>query len=128
METKTTWDDTGRDCPFCGGQILRRTDEEPTRITAYYQCQRCGAQWTLGNKLMRESNLPVAEKEGGLAETLRDVPRWVWLLLGVALLVLVLRLSVIGVLLMRFIVPVAFLTVVLVVGYFYGKWMHWWGG
>lgn len=126
METRTTWEDTGRDCQFCGGEIYRRTDEEPTRITAYYQCQKCGAQWSLSHQLIRESSLAPSPPADSVRSSLAQVPRWVWILLGVIVVIIALRFSVIGVLLMRFLIPAVFVGIVAGVIYLYGRWMDWW--
>lgn len=126
METKTTWEDTGRDCQFCGGQVYRRTDEEPTRISAYYQCQRCGAQWSLSNQLIRESSTTPSSTKDPVQSSLESVPRWVWIALAVGAAVVALRFSVIGVLLIRYLIPAVFLGIVAGVIYMYGRWLDWW--
>lgn len=126
METKTTWEDTGRDCQFCGGEIFRRTDEEPRRITAYYQCQRCGAQWSLGHELIRESSVTTTPEKDSVQAWFAKVPRWVWVLVAVLLVIGALRFSVIGVVLMRVLIPAVFVGIVAGVIYMYGRWMDWW--
>lgn len=129
METKTTWEDSGLDCEYCGGQIFRRTDEEPTRIRAYHQCQQCGAQWSLNYQLIREGD-PAKQKPTTIKQhaqqNLRKVPRWVWVVLAIAALIIVLRFAVIGVLFIRLAIPLVFIAIVVVVGYYFGRSMDWW--
>lgn len=84
METKNRWEDTGRDCPNCGGEILRRTDHLPDgSISVYNQCSGCEAQWTSDWAPLRTSAAEVINDRPGkrLVERLPPVPRWVWITL-----------------------------------------------
>ena len=58
IQTRTTWDDSGRDCDHCGGMILQRTDYEtrqPPRVR--YQCEECGCLWSKEGVLQRSGRL-----------------------------------------------------------------------
>lgn len=129
METRSQWEDTGYDCNFCGGQIFKRTDQEPTGLkSSYYQCELCGAQWSMTNQLIREGDRmpqrgtrpPAGRTEG------RQVASWVWLVLGFGAMFLLMRASVVGALLVRFLIPVLFALVVSLVLFRLGREMEWW--
>ncbi len=81
METKNRWEDTGHDCPNCGGEILRRTDYLPDgSVSTYHQCPSCQAQWTPDWTPLREGFQRMLASGSGQkrVERLAHVPRWVW--------------------------------------------------
>lgn len=94
METKTSWTDTGRDCPYCGGEILLRSDQLPDGSRSqYHQCRVCEAQWTTRWDKLRSGKLhKIAQQKpsNGRLEPIPHMPRWVWvsLLLVVTLIVI----------------------------------------
>ena len=96
METKNQWHDTGRDCPSCGGVILRRKDHLPDgSISIYNQCRTCEAQWSKDWQPLREGRPELLTGERGTRrlERLPAVPRWVWITLGLMFLFITFRLG-----------------------------------
>lgn len=129
METRSHWKDSGYDCDLCGGQIFKRTDEEPLGISAYYQCRRCGAQWSLGQKLLREGDSSKQRKQrpsGQQASFPSSWPNWVWLLIGFVVMFLLFRAGSLGAILLRFSVPVVFVLIVGLVVFRLGRELEWW--
>jgi hypothetical protein len=131
------WIDSGYDCDHCGGELLRLKARRPSRPNdAYYRCQRCDCKWTLGGDVVqvgqgaycheaqgrRQGN--VNPQESNWLEWLWTLPRWVQMVGGVLLLLLLLRFG--GLMLFRLLLPVALLALM---GYLilrYGQEREWW--
>ncbi len=93
----TTWEDTGRDCPYCGSEILQRSDKhENGREELMYECGRCAAQWGGRWNLVRagrradQLNPNTAKNEIPEPSFVRDatIKPWMWTTFVVMLVVI----------------------------------------
>ena len=98
IETSTSWEDSGFDCKYCGGEVFKRTDRETGRpARSCFQCKQCGCQWTLDGDLLREGNGPAweAAKKAGQTAVSSDQSFWqknmLWLIVGFIGLLVLLR-------------------------------------
>lgn len=128
METKTSWTDTGRDCPYCGGEILLRSDQLPDgTLSQYHQCRVCEAQWTTKWDKVRPGKLhkiSPQKSSGGRVEPIPQMPRWVWISLILVLGLIVIRFA--GASAIRImIVPVAAVIMIWLL-YRLGRDQGWW--
>lgn len=129
-EMITKWEDAGRDCGFCGGEIYKRTDIRSSKtLNVYYECQECAAQWTFNGSLKRasqklrgKSNSAVeADEETPLLDF--TIPTWVWVLFAVFATYIVIRL---GFGFIRYFVPLLLIGVVCYLIYRVGQDQEWW--
>lgn len=131
------WLDSGYDCDHCGGEILRQKARRPLRPNnAYYRCRVCGCEWTLqGNVVQigsgefcheaqsRRTGPVVAEKTDWLTR-LSQIPRWLQVVVGLALLIVFLRLG--GLMLFRLLLPLAVIGLVVYLIIRFGQEQEWW--
>lgn len=131
IETETTWDDSGYDCRHCGGRILKRTDREtgqPTQICL--QCELCGCQWSVNGKLLRVGHTKLCRQAQREYEAERSAkyPSAIstrLLFLG-GFIVLLLLVYFGGLPAIRFLIPVAIFTFVVVMIFRFGRDRDWW--
>lgn len=127
IDTKTTWEDSGYDCQFCGVQILKRTDIETGQpAKTCFQGER-GCQWSLDGELIRVGHHPAcrkAQKRQNTSDPSWDIPRWVWIVVGVFFLFTTWRFG--GFVALRYMVPVVLVVLAVTFGFKYGRQQEWW--
>lgn len=128
IETKTTWEDSGYDCQFCGVKIYKRTDFETGRKPrSCYQGEH-GCQWSLKGHLVRVGSHPDCRRlhqNGAIdSQTSPRIPIWIWVVAASAFLLLVVRFG--GLAALRLLVPIALGVAALYYLYRLGRERHWW--
>ena len=129
LDTRTIYDDTGRDCDHCGGVIMKRTDRQRgRRDLVTFQCDQCECKWTNDGRKMRAGKLPICKKEfrrgrgKDEVDDGKDMSPIVQTLLaigGIALFIFILVRG--GIFALRLMVPIVLLVLVGVVGFRWGR-------
>jgi len=131
------WLDSGFDCDHCGGEILRQKGKRPSRPNnVYYRCQVCGCEWTQRGDVVRigegefchEAQTrrvgPVMAEEVDWLTRLSRIPRWLQVVIGIALFIVLLRFG--GFMLFRLLLPAVLIGFVIYLIIRFGQEQQWW--
>lgn len=133
---KKNYEDSGYDCDHCGGEILLSREMSPGRpAQGYYQCRRCGCEWTLKGDVLHigtEQGCKTAQRErlggsGFQIPEISEISVWqrVALIIGGVILFLIL-LRVGGLMLFRFLIPIVVIGFLVYLVFKMGREQEWW--
>ena len=129
---RSTWEDTGKDCPYCGGAILQRIDldEHEQVVLTLYECDTCAAQWDGSWHLLRPGRRSgrTRNEERGEPTTYwqaddGSISTWVWIALFVVT-ALFLRFG--GAVFLRLAIPFVVVSTLAFLIYRLGRDQEWW--
>ena len=135
-ERKTQLEDSGYDCDHCGGEILLNREMTPGRpVHGYYQCRRCGCEWTLKGDVLhigsgRHCKASQRKRMGGGGVQLPEIfevsvwRRTALIIGGVLLFLILLRFG--GLMLFRFLLPVIVIGFLIYLVFKMGRDQEWW--
>lgn len=131
MQTTVNWEDTGKDCQYCGGQIFRRTERDlNNNLQVRFQCRTCNARgrsnWELSHAgdESKQQRPPVPAASTRLGDRVESIPTWAKVVFALLLAAILIRFG--GLAIIRPLIPIAILAVVIFFIYRLGREQEWW--